>query len=165
MTDVGILSLPIGSGALPISTIVGRGPSLRRVLGLDREGAPRASPSSDGMPWILPAPRSRRAHRHLGSEVNRPGAGADPDLGPEAPTPAYHFNDGEPSEDAGYMDGTYAQRRAAATALGPLWGGGAAGAPLCASLLPIRPHIGGDDSANEHRGRRNLPSRFRGCAR
>src|SRR5260370_40758805 len=40
MTDVGILSLLSGSGALPISTIVGRGPSLRRVLGLDREGPP-----------------------------------------------------------------------------------------------------------------------------
>jgi aflatoxin B1 aldehyde reductase len=33
------------------------------------------------------------------------------------------------------------------------------------SLLQIRPHIGGDDSANEHRGRRDLPSKFRGCAR
>src|SRR5260370_1276670 len=60
MTDVGILSLPSGSGALPISTIVGRGPSLRRVLGLDREGPPpRAPPRTRGIIYELAPPAKR----------------------------------------------------------------------------------------------------------
>src|SRR5260370_22554897 len=75
MTDVGILSLPSGSGALPISTIAGRGPSLRRVLGLDREGAP---PRAATLGW---------------NALDLAGPEASADLAPKVPTSVIYSKD------------------------------------------------------------------------
>jgi hypothetical protein len=110
MTDVGILSLPSGSGALPISTIVGRGPSLRRVLGLDREGPPPraaklgwdaldlAGPeaSADLAPKVPTSVIYGKDHSRPDQHDHHPDGNvcvpSDPDLAPEALTPVIYDN-------------------------------------------------------------------------